>query len=143
MTDCTTKPLLFASDNRRQIVADFQAGDLTSDGGLPLLREVDPKIGLIDAINAAICDPAPPLAKPPACLPAGRLASGACGHRAIQVPCFRLRKHVRAEVLGPGACSHTWWPVHAVVEAPGRAGGCCGPGLFLCRWSSPLRGDGL
>ena len=57
MTDCTTQPMLFASVNRRQIVADFQGGDLTSDGGLPLLREVDRKIGLIDAIDAAIRDP--------------------------------------------------------------------------------------
>lgn len=57
MTDCTRQPLLFASLDRRQIVADFQGGDITSDGGLPLLREVDRKIGLIDAINDAIHDP--------------------------------------------------------------------------------------
>jgi hypothetical protein len=57
MTDCTRQPMLFASLDRRQIVADFQGGDLTSDGGLPLLREVDRKIGLIDAINDAIYDP--------------------------------------------------------------------------------------
>jgi hypothetical protein len=49
--------MLFASVDRRRIVADFQGGDLTSDGGLPLLREVDRKIGLIDAIDAAIDDP--------------------------------------------------------------------------------------
>jgi hypothetical protein len=49
--------MLFASVDRRQIVADFQGGDLTSDGGLPLLREVDRKIGLIDALDAALCDP--------------------------------------------------------------------------------------
>jgi hypothetical protein len=57
MTDCTTQPMLFASVERRQIVADFHGGDLTSDGGLLLLREVDRKIGLIDALNDAICDP--------------------------------------------------------------------------------------
>ena len=28
------------------MAADFQGGDLTSDGGLPLLREVDQRIGL-------------------------------------------------------------------------------------------------
>jgi hypothetical protein len=39
------------------MVADFDGGDLASDGGLPLLREVDRKIGLIDALNAAIDDP--------------------------------------------------------------------------------------
>ena len=57
MTECNRQPMLFASLDRRQIVADFQGGDLTSDGGLPLLREVDRKIALIDAINAAIYDP--------------------------------------------------------------------------------------
>jgi len=57
MTECNRQPMLFASVDRRQIVADFQGGDLTSDGGLPLLREVDRKIGLIDAINNAIYDP--------------------------------------------------------------------------------------
>ena len=57
MTECNRQPMLFASVDRRQIVADFQGGDLTSDGGLPLLREVDRKIGLIDAINDAIFDP--------------------------------------------------------------------------------------
>lgn len=57
MTECTRQPMLFASVDRRQIVASFQGGDLTSDGGLPLLREVDRKIGLIDALNEAIYDP--------------------------------------------------------------------------------------
>ena len=57
MTECNRPSLLFASAGRRQIVADFQGGDLTSDGGLPLLREVDRRIGLIDALDAAICDP--------------------------------------------------------------------------------------
>jgi len=57
MTDCNTQPVLFASVDRRQFVADFEGGDLTSDGGLPLLREVDRKIGLIDAIDQAVYDP--------------------------------------------------------------------------------------
>jgi hypothetical protein len=57
MTDCTAETLVLASVDRRQIVADFGGGDLTSDGGLPLLREVDRKIGLIDALDGAIDDP--------------------------------------------------------------------------------------
>ena len=57
MTECNRQSMLFASVDRRQIVADFGGGDLTSDGGLPLLREVDRKIGLMDALNAAIHDP--------------------------------------------------------------------------------------
>ena len=38
-------------------MADFEGGDLTTDGGLPLLREVDQTIGLIDAFDSAIHDP--------------------------------------------------------------------------------------
>jgi hypothetical protein len=57
MTDCTAEPLVFASVDRRNVVVDFDGGDLTSDGGLPLLREVDRKIGLIDALNDAVADP--------------------------------------------------------------------------------------
>jgi hypothetical protein len=60
MTDCTTRPLLFASADRRQIVAEFDGGDITSDGGLPLLREVDRKIGLLDALSDIIDDPRSP-----------------------------------------------------------------------------------
>jgi hypothetical protein len=52
---------LFASLDRRQLVADFDGGDITSDGGLPLLREVDRKIGLLDALDAAIGDPRNPI----------------------------------------------------------------------------------
>jgi hypothetical protein len=51
---------VFSSLNHRKMVADFQGGDLTSDGGLPLLREVDRRIGLIDALSAAIRDPRDP-----------------------------------------------------------------------------------
>jgi len=57
MTDCNTTPLLFASLGRKHLVADFAGGELTSDGGLPLLREVDRRIGLLDAVNAALFDP--------------------------------------------------------------------------------------
>ena len=60
MTDCTVKPLLFASLKRQNIQADFRGGRLTSDGGAVLLREVDRSLGLIDAINACIPDPRNP-----------------------------------------------------------------------------------
>jgi len=57
MTKCNRQPMLFSSVGSKRIVADFDGGDLTSDGGLPLLREVDRKIGLIDALDDAIYDP--------------------------------------------------------------------------------------
>jgi len=60
MTECNRLPLVFSSLHRRKMVADFQGGDLTSDGGLFLLREVDRRLGLLDALNAAIRDPRDP-----------------------------------------------------------------------------------
>jgi hypothetical protein len=60
MTECNRLPLVFSSLHRKKLAADFQGGDLTSDGGLPLLREVDRRIGLLDALSAAIRDPRDP-----------------------------------------------------------------------------------
>ena len=60
MTECTSKSLSFSSAGRRKVVADFLGGRLTSDAGVLLLREVDQKIGLLDAINEAVPDPRDP-----------------------------------------------------------------------------------
>ena len=57
MTDCITQPLLFSSLKSKKIQADFNGGTLTSDAGALLLREVDKRIGLLDAINNCIPDP--------------------------------------------------------------------------------------
>jgi hypothetical protein len=43
------------------LLADFEGGRLTSDGGVLLLRAVDQRIGLIDAINECIPDPRNPI----------------------------------------------------------------------------------
>ncbi len=57
MTECNRQPLLFSNLHQKKIMADFDGGDITTDGGLLLLREVDRTIGLVDAFNAAIHDP--------------------------------------------------------------------------------------
>jgi hypothetical protein len=56
-TDCNRKTIAFSSLGRRTVQADFAGGTITSDSGVLLLREVDRKLGLIDAINDAIPDP--------------------------------------------------------------------------------------
>jgi hypothetical protein len=60
MTDCITQLLLFSSLQRKKIQGDFNGGSLTSDAGALLLREIDKRIGLIDAINNCIPDPRNP-----------------------------------------------------------------------------------
>jgi hypothetical protein len=60
MTECNTKAIQFSRVKWRQVTADFDGGRLTTDAGILLLREVDRKIGLIDAINGCLPDPRDP-----------------------------------------------------------------------------------
>ena len=60
MTKCNTDSLRFTRHGRRQVVADFLGGRLTTDAGALLLREVDRQIGLTEAINECIPDPRDP-----------------------------------------------------------------------------------
>jgi hypothetical protein len=60
MTHCNRSPIPFASLNRQKVVADFAGGTLTSDAGALLLREVDRRLGLVDALDRAIPDPRHP-----------------------------------------------------------------------------------
>lgn len=61
MTECNDKSMSFSSVSGRNVVADFLGGRLTSDSGILLLKEVDRRIGLLDAVNKAIPDPRDPL----------------------------------------------------------------------------------
>lgn len=56
MPDCTESKMQFGRLGRRVIEADFSAGDLSSDGGLMLLRRVDERIGLSRAAAAVLDD---------------------------------------------------------------------------------------
>ena len=60
MTECNAQGLTFSSLGRRGVQVDFAGGTLTSEGGLPLLREVERRTGLIQAISDAIPDPRDP-----------------------------------------------------------------------------------
>ena len=60
MTDSNRVALVFSNLGRRKIEADFSGGKLTSDAGAALLREVDRRIGLIDALADCIVDPRQP-----------------------------------------------------------------------------------
>jgi hypothetical protein len=61
MTDCTQKEFGFPSFDRRKIEASFKGGDVSSDGGVMLLREADRRLGLIKALNGMLLDPRDPL----------------------------------------------------------------------------------
>jgi len=57
MTECNSRRIEFSSLKRKKVQADFDGGQITSDAGAVLLREVDRRIGMIDAINRCIPDP--------------------------------------------------------------------------------------
>ncbi len=61
MTHCNRDSLPFSSLGAKAVVADFGGGRITTDAGALLLREVDEKIGLFDALNEAIPDPRHPV----------------------------------------------------------------------------------
>jgi Transposase DDE domain group 1 len=60
MPDCNDELFHFPSFDRRKIEASFPGGDVSSDGGVVLLREADRRLGLSQALDAALPDPRDP-----------------------------------------------------------------------------------
>lgn len=56
MTHCTDESLDFQGFTRRTVRADFDAGHLTSDGGVVLVGEVDRQIGFVDRLATCFED---------------------------------------------------------------------------------------
>lgn len=59
-TDCNNPILRFTPLARREVLARFDAGAISSDGGVILLREVDRRINLLDRVDQLIADPRNP-----------------------------------------------------------------------------------
>jgi len=57
VTVCTTKRIEFSSCKRRKVQAQFCGGDITSDGGVMLLREADRRLNLTKRIAPLLPDP--------------------------------------------------------------------------------------
>ena len=56
MPNCTNAQLLFPSFDRRKIEASFDGGNVSSDGGLMLLRQVEERLGLIKDFSRVLPD---------------------------------------------------------------------------------------
>jgi len=56
MTKCTIDRIDLTSCKRRLVQAEFTGGDITSDGGAVLLREMDRRLKLTSAVAARFTD---------------------------------------------------------------------------------------
>ncbi|MBV8457208.1 MAG: transposase [Acetobacteraceae bacterium] len=56
MTECTQSSFQFATLYRREVVAQFDGGDITTDAGGLLLREVDRRLSLTERVAACFTD---------------------------------------------------------------------------------------
>ena len=60
MSKCNAELFEFPSFDRRKIEASFSGGDVSSDGGVMLLRAADRRLGLVRALDTVIADPRDP-----------------------------------------------------------------------------------
>jgi hypothetical protein len=59
-TVCNRELFVFPAVKKRQVTANFSGGEVTSDGGLVLLRQADRKLGLSQALARVLPDPRDP-----------------------------------------------------------------------------------
>ena len=118
MTNCTQESFQFPACKRRRVEANFQGGEITSDGGVLLLGQVDRCLGLSEAVARALEDPR-------------RQAS--CDHDALSL----LRQRVYALALGYEDLNdhHTLRQDLAIQTAVNRDTALASSST-LCRWEN-------
>ncbi len=60
MSDCTSKAIEFEPLKRRRVEVNFDGGEVSSDGGVLLIRKLDRRLGLLDAVTRVLTDPRDP-----------------------------------------------------------------------------------
>ena len=82
MDDDTTEPFGFPAIGRKKVVAAFDGGRLTSDGGVMLLAAAERQLGICDRLAALIFDPRDParVVHPLADILRARILAIACGY---------------------------------------------------------------
>jgi len=61
MTQCNARQMVFGEHGRREVVANFDGGTISTDGGALLLREVDRRLKLVDRLAVCFRDERNPL----------------------------------------------------------------------------------
>lgn len=60
MPDCTSQQIEFEPFGGRRIEANFDGGDVSRDGGVLLVRKLERRLGLLNAVARALADPRDP-----------------------------------------------------------------------------------
>ena len=60
MTKDFLPPVFLTPYKGRKVEINFEGGDITSDGGIILLQQMDRKLGLTEKIAGRLCDPRDP-----------------------------------------------------------------------------------
>jgi hypothetical protein len=60
MANCNAEKFEFAPFKRRVVVASFEGGDVSSDGGVLLLRHLERRLGLLHQVSSVLADPRDP-----------------------------------------------------------------------------------
>jgi len=56
MTDCTQRQMVFPFYRQRALTANFKGGDISSDGGMLLIRQLDERVLITERVIAALTD---------------------------------------------------------------------------------------
>ena len=56
MIDCFPSPICLPSFKGREVKVNFEGGDVTNNGGIVLLQQIDQKLGLTEKISCRFFD---------------------------------------------------------------------------------------
>ncbi len=80
MSDDTAASFLFPAVGRKKVIADFDGGRITSDGGVVLLAAAERRLGIADQLAGLIADPRNPVTHSVADILRARMLAIACGY---------------------------------------------------------------
>ena len=118
MTECKQISFGFPTCKSRKVLTDFNGGDVTSDGGVLLLRQVDRRLGLTRRLSGILKD---------------RRRQGSCDHDQLKL----LRQRIYALALGyEDINDHSTLRKDVALQTAVEADEDLASTSTLCRWEN-------